>query len=97
MCPGEYTGTTTNDQAFALEDFTFYIGLRCLNNDLSSDHEIEAVTSTTYCFIKQMNGHKGDVIAHTTSSDMLCCPIRATVRQFMSHCYVAVINFTMIW
>ena len=32
MHPGEYTGTTTYDQAFALEDIVFYISLRHLDN-----------------------------------------------------------------
>ena len=30
MRPGEYIGTTTDDQAFALEDITLYIGARRL-------------------------------------------------------------------
>ena len=85
MRPGEYTGSTSDDHPFALEDIAFYIGLRRLDNEFCSDVELEAATSTTYCFTEQKNGHKGDVIAHTTSGDMLCCPVRATVRQFMIH------------
>ena len=80
MCPGEYTGTTTDDQAFALKDITFYIGARRLDNATCSDLELQAATQTTYCFTKQKNQHDGDVIAHTTSGDMLCCPVKATVR-----------------
>ena len=85
MRPGEYTGTTTDEQAFVLDDIAFYIGLRRLDNELCSDLELEAATQTTYCFTEQKNQHKGDVIAHATSGDMLCCPVKATVRQFMIH------------
>ena len=38
-----------------------------------------------YCFTEQKKQHKGDVTAHTASGDMLCCPVKATVRQFMIH------------
>ena len=40
MRSGEYTGTTTDDQAFALEDITFCIGVRHLNNATCSDLEL---------------------------------------------------------
>ena len=85
MRPGEYNGTTTNKQAFAFDGIAFYIGLKRLNNEFCSDLELEAATQTTYCFDEQKNQHKGDVIAHATSGDMLCCPVKATARQFMIH------------
>lgn len=83
--PGEYTGTTTDDQAFSLEDVTLYLGDRRLHNDLSPDHEIEAATSVTYLFTEQKNGDKGEIIAHARSGDSLCCPVTATIRQLMIH------------
>ena len=85
MRPGEYTDTTTDEQAFALIDIMFYIGLRRLDNESCTDLELKASTQTTYCFTKQKNQHKGDVIAHAASGNMLCCPVKATVRQFMTH------------
>ena len=85
MRPGEYTGTTTDDQAFALDDVAVFIGSRRLNNEFCSDLELTAATHTTYCFTEQKNQHKGDVIAHATSGDMLCCPVKATVRQMLLH------------
>lgn len=87
MPTGKYTGTTTDEQAFAVEDITFYNGLHCLDNKLCSNLELEAATSTTYCITKPENGHKGNSIAHTTSGNMLCCPVRATVCQFMMYCH----------
>ena len=83
--PGEYTGTTTDDQAFALDDVAFFLGSRKLNNDLSPDHEIEAATAVNLTFTTQKNGDRGDVIAHARSGDPLCCPVTSTVRQFMVH------------
>ena len=61
--------------------YYFFIGSQRLNNEFCSDLELEAATQSTYCFTKQKNQHKGDVIAHATSGDMLCCPVKATVRQ----------------
>lgn len=94
----KYTGTTTDDQAFDLEDITFYIGIRCLDNALCSDLELEAATSTIYHITEQMNCHKDDVIAHTIRSDMLCCPVRATIRQLMiHHCDICCSKKTLQW
>ena len=85
MRPGEYTGTTSNDQAFALDDVAVFIGSKRLDNEFCSDLELAAATHTTYCFTEQKNQHKGDVIAHATSGDMLCCPVKATIRQMLLH------------
>mmetsp|Transcript_19544 Transcript_19544/g.20962 ORF Transcript_19544/g.20962 Transcript_19544/m.20962 type:complete len:150 (+) Transcript_19544:76-525(+) len=85
MHPDEYTGTTTNEQTFALKDIMFYIDLRRLDNESCTDLELKAATQTTYCFIEQKNQHKGNVIVHVASGNMLCCPVKATVRQFMIH------------
>ena len=52
MRPGEYTGTSTNDWAFALEDIAFYIGLHCVDNEFFIDLKLGASTSTIYCFTK---------------------------------------------
>ena len=43
--PGEYTGTTTDDQAFALNDIALFIGTRWLHNKHSSDPKLLAATS----------------------------------------------------
>ena len=42
-------------------------------------------TFVMYLFTKQKNGQKGDDIAHTTSGDVLCCLVRATILQSMLH------------
>ena len=85
MRPGEYTGTTSDDQVFALKDIALLIGSWRLNNEFCSNLELEAATYTTYCFTKQKNQHKGDVIAHATSGDVLCCPVKAMVQQMLLH------------
>ena len=86
MRPGKYIGTTTDKQAFVLKDIEFYIGIWRLDNESCTDLELEAATQTMYCFTKQKNQHKGDVIAHPASGDMLCCPVKAMVRQFLLLC-----------
>ena len=85
MRPDKYTGTTTNEQAFALEDIMFYIGMRRLDNEFCTDLELEATTKTTYCFTKQKNQHRSDVITLAASGDMLCCPVKTSVQKFMIH------------
>ena len=48
MHPGEYTGTTTYEQAFAPKDITLYIGARRLDIESCTDLKLEAATQTTY-------------------------------------------------
>lgn len=83
--PGEYTGTTTDDQAFALDDISFFLGDRKLNNSSSTDHEISAATAVKYLFTTQKNGDKGVVIAHARSGDDVCCPVISTIQIFLTH------------
>ena len=73
LCPGEYTGTTTDDQAFHLKDVTFFLGSRQLHNELSPNHNIVAAMAVTLTFTTQKNGVKGKVIAHACCGDPLCC------------------------
>ncbi|VEU43031.1 unnamed protein product, partial [Pseudo-nitzschia multistriata] len=82
---GEYTGTTSDDQAFTLQDLAFFIGARRLHSATASDAEISAATSIQLTFTTQKNGVKGDVIAHSRSGDPLCCPVTASIRQFLLH------------
>ena len=79
MRPGEYTATMSDDQAFALDDVAVFIGSWRLNNKFCSNLELEAATHSTFCFTKQKNQHKDDVIAHATSGDVLFCPVKAMV------------------
>jgi hypothetical protein len=72
LCPGKYTGTTTDDQAFSLDDILFHLGDRMLNNTSSSDHKIEAATAVKYTFTTQKNGDRGTIIAHARSGDNVC-------------------------
>ena len=83
--PGEYTGTTTDDQAFALKDVVLFLGGRRLDNALTSDVEIQAATAVHLIFTTQKNGDKGEAIAHARSGDPYCCPVTAIIRQLMIH------------
>ena len=81
--PGEYTGTTSDDHAFSLDD----VGLFSLDQRLSlrdtPDHLLRAATHVTYTFTKQKNMNNGQVIAHARSGHHLCCPVLATIRQVL--------------
>lgn len=83
--PGEYTGTTTDDQAFALNDVAFFLGGRKLNNATATDSEISSATHLTLTFTTQKNGDKGTELAHSLSGHAWCCPVRSAARQFLHH------------
>ena len=83
--PGEYTGTTTDDAAFTLNDVYLYSGRRKLSLADASDVELRAATSCALHFTTQKNLRKGDVIAQSCSLDPYCCPVRALVRIVLRH------------
>eukprot|EP00536_Pseudo-nitzschia_multiseries_P018575 jgi/Psemu1/56269/gm1.56269_g len=80
--PGEYTGTTRDDQAFHLKEVSFYLGSKFVPHD-GPAHELLAATSVTLTFTTQKNGDKGEVVAHARSGDSLCCPVAACARQVL--------------
>eukprot|EP00536_Pseudo-nitzschia_multiseries_P017358 jgi/Psemu1/50546/gm1.50546_g len=71
--PGEYTGTTRDDQAFHLKEVSFYLGSKIVHHD-DPAYELLAATSVTLTFTTQKNGDNGEIIAHARSGDSLCCP-----------------------
>ena len=83
--PGEYTGTTSDDAAFTLNDVYLYLGKRKLSLATASDTELRAATSCALHFTTQKNLRKGDVIAQSCSSDPRCCPVKALVRIVLRH------------
>jgi hypothetical protein len=83
--PGDYTGTTTDDQPFRLDDLVFFLGQRRLSNATATDYDIENATAVHLIFTTQKNGIKGDVIAHARSRNPSCCPVTSLSRQFMTH------------
>ena len=83
--PGEYTGTTTDDAAFALRDVALHLGARLLDHETATAAEIEAATSVTYIFTTQKNGMRGERITHGRSLHPLCCPVTATIRLLLYH------------
>ena len=77
--PGEYTGTTTDDAAFTLNDVYLYSGRRKLSLADASDVELRAATSCALHFTTQKNLRKGDVIAQSCSLHQHCYPVKALV------------------
>eukprot|EP00536_Pseudo-nitzschia_multiseries_P014996 jgi/Psemu1/40846/gm1.40846_g len=80
--PGEYTGTTRDDQAFLLQDVSFYLGSKFIQHD-GPVHELHAATSVTLTFTTQENGDKGEVVAHARSGGSLCDPVTACAHQVL--------------
>ena len=58
LCPGEYTGTTIDDQAFALNDAALFLRKRRLHNDHTSESELLAATSLQLTFTTQKNNDR---------------------------------------
>ena len=81
--PGEYTGTTTYDQAFALDDVALFLGDRRLRTATAPDADVAMATHVHLTFTTQKNGEKGEVIAHARSGDPLCCPVTSIARQVL--------------
>jgi len=83
--PGEYTGTTSDDTAFAIKDVTLHLGKRALDWATASLAEIEAATSASYTFTTQKNGVRNKIIAYGRSHHPLCCPVTATICRILYH------------
>lgn len=83
--PGEYTGTTSDDQPFHITDVTLFLGTRPLDHLTSPLHELHAATSVTYTFTTQKNNNRGEQVSHGRSTHHLCCPVKATIRRLLYH------------
>lgn len=80
---GEYTRTTTDDQTFALNDVSLFIGTRWLCNEHSSEPELLAATSLQLTFTNQKNNDWVIIFAHARSNNVLCCPVSAVNCQLL--------------
>jgi hypothetical protein len=87
--PGEFTGTTSDDTPFRLQDMGIYIRDRKLDLFQCSDSDLDAATSMSYTFTTHKNGTREETIVQGRSYTSLCCPIWATVCTtcvLLSHC-----------
>jgi hypothetical protein len=79
--PGEFTGTTSDDTPFRLQDVGIYIRDQKLDLCQCSDSELDTATSVAYTFTTQKNGTRDESTIQGYSGTSLCCPIRAVVRR----------------
>jgi hypothetical protein len=79
--PGEYTGTTTDDAYFCMQDVSLYIHQRRLDTMLVTYTELDSATSVAYTFTTQKNGTRGEKMIHSRSGNALCCPVWASIRS----------------
>jgi hypothetical protein len=78
---GEYTGTTSDDTPFRLQEVHLYIWTQHLDTMLCTNAEINAATSVSYTFTTQKNGSRNKKVVHGSSGTGLCCQVRATARR----------------
>ena len=78
LCPGKYTGTTTDDTALPLTMFTYNL-VKNLSLAMAMDNEVRVAMYCALYFTTQKNLQKGDVIAQSCSLDQDCCPVKALV------------------
>jgi hypothetical protein len=64
---GEYTGTTSDDTPFCLEDVSAYVRDKKLNMLLCSEAELDAATLVYYTFTTQKNGTRDEKIVQGRS------------------------------
>ena len=83
--PGEYTGTTSDDTAFSLNDIHLCLGTRRLDLEHSSTNDLKAATSVSLYFTTQKNQRKGDAIAHGRGGHPWCSPVLSTIRRILTH------------
>jgi hypothetical protein len=60
LLPGEYTGTTTDDAFFCMQEDSLYNSTRRLNTMLASYAESHVATSVAYTFTAQKNVKHGE-------------------------------------
>ena len=83
--PGEYTGTTTDDHPFLIQDVVLHLGNKPLDTYTADIRHLQAATSVTYTFTTQKNANRNEQIAHGRSCHPLCCPVNATIRCLLYH------------
>ena len=76
--PGEYTGTTNDGAAFALDDVCLFLGNKQLDLKTATLH-----TKVSLFFTTQKNQRKG--VAYGLSRHPLYCPVRSVVRLVLNH------------
>jgi hypothetical protein len=77
--PGEFTGTTSDDTPFRLQDVGLYIGPRRLDLTRAFDAELDSASSVSYTFTTQKNGVKDEKVFQGPSGNGLCCPVKASI------------------
>jgi hypothetical protein len=81
--PGEYTGTTSDDTPFLMQDIMFFKGNTQLPEHTALLPDIEQATAVGLTFTTQKNGIRNEKIVHGLSGHPLCCPVKATARTVL--------------
>jgi hypothetical protein len=81
LCPGKYTGTTSDDTLFRLQEVELHVGDLLLDTMSPSSADLDATTTVSLTLTMQKNGTKGEVITHGLSTDPLACPVKSVVSR----------------
>jgi hypothetical protein len=81
--PGEYTGTASETQPFAVQDVELYLGDLKLNKATATTDQLLAATFVTLEFTTQKNSVRGEIIGLGRSGDATFCPVRAAARRIL--------------
>ena len=89
--PGEYTGTTSDNTPFRMQDVQLFIGQRRLDLLLASDADLIAATSATLTFTTQKNGVRlkwfsmAAVAVSSAALSLQLCAERCACVRIMHH------------
>ena len=86
--PGDYTGTTNDDDddAFSLTDVCLFMGTRHLLDLARAPIPfLKAATSVNLCFTTQKNQVQGESVSLGPSGHPLCCPVQFAIRRVLTH------------
>jgi hypothetical protein len=85
LVPRGYTGKASDDSPFQLQDFNLYVQGHRLDMLMASNADIDATTSRSYNLTTQKNENHNEKMVQGSSSDALCCPIKATICRVRCH------------
>ena len=86
LCPGEYTASASDTQAFDYQSVQLFFGPTCLDLVLTMDAQLCCTTSASLTFDNQKNGVHGEVISLGFSGNPSLCSVKAIMQRAIHLC-----------
>jgi hypothetical protein len=83
--PGEYTYNQGSTTAFRCCDVRLYQDDNQIPWHTATTADLDRANYTTYTFVTQKNGVRGEVVGQGRTGHPLCCPVWATIRRLQHH------------